>query len=291
MTEKIQNTYCVIGDPIEHSLSPDIHNFVFKELDLPLRYETVRVPTNRLALFVQDCRKMGRPGWNVTIPNKQAIMPFLDEVDPLAKRIGAVNTVVNRNGKLTGYNTDVDGFRSTLRQSSWSPSLKGKVIVLGAGGAARAVIEGLASMGVHEVILYDLIVERIKQIQHDFMKLSDLTITIGKLENSDLEKQLAEIDLLVNATPVGMWPKENASPVHCPEQIQPTATVFDLVYKPVETLLLRQARSRGAQTLSGLTMLTAQALASDEIWLERNLPKTLFDKVYQHVFNQMEKNE
>lgn len=291
MIENIQNTYCVIGDPIEHSLSPDIHNFVFQELDLSLHYETVRVPTDALQSFVEECRRTGRPGWNVTIPNKQAIMVFLDEIDSLAKRIGAVNTVANRDGKLIGYNTDVHGFRSTLKRGGWSPSPNRKVIVLGAGGVARAVIEGLISMGVRELVLYDLIIERIKEIQDDFAGFSDMTIIRGNLENGDLEKEISEVDLLINATPVGMWPKTEVSPVPCPERIPPNATVFDLVYKPMNTLLLRQSRSRGARTLSGLSMLTAQALASDEIWLERKFPKTLYDKVFKHLQKRMGQNE
>ncbi|MCJ7812371.1 shikimate dehydrogenase [bacterium] len=289
MTEALQNTYCVIGDPIEHSLSPEIHNFVFSELDLPLQYEAVRVPTDMLQSFIQESRELKRPGWNVTIPNKQAIIPFLDEIDPLARRIRAVNTVLNRNGKLIGLNTDVYGCRTSLERGGWSPN--GKVILLGAGGAARAVIASLASMGVRDLILFDLIIERAKDIQLDFMKILDMTITIGNMNKGDLENELDNVDLLVNATPVGMWPKNEESPVPCPEWIPQNTTVFDLVYKPINTRLLQQSRSRGAHTISGLTMLIAQALASDEIWLNRKLPESLFEKVLEHISKILEEDE
>ncbi len=289
MTEAFNNNYCVIGDPIEHSLSPEIHNFVFKELNLPLHYDAIRVSAQMLQTFIHESRELKRPGWNVTIPNKQVIMPFLDEIDPLANRIRAVNTVLNQKGRLIGYNTDVYGCRTSLERGGWSP--KGKVIVLGAGGAARAVIECIASMGVRELILFDLIIERARDIQRDFMNILDITITIGNMDKGNLEKELDQVDLLINATPVGMWPKGEASPLPCPERIPQNTTVFDLVYKPMNTRLLQQSRSRGAHTISGLTMLIAQALASDEIWLNRKLPESLFEKVLKHISNILEKHE
>ena len=133
MNKNCQNTYCVIGDPIAHSISPEIHAFVFQRLGLKCQYEKVHVRPNDLEAFVKESKETGRPGFNVTIPHKETVMACLDEIDELASNVGAVNTVANRNGKLTGYNTDVHGCRMALERAGWKTG--GKVVLLGAGGA------------------------------------------------------------------------------------------------------------------------------------------------------------
>lgn len=277
----LSESYCVIGDPIEHSLSPQIHNFVYACMELPLRYETVRVPPDSLASFVEECRKTRRPGFNVTISHKVIIIPYLDELDSLSDHTDAVNTVKNQNRKLIGFNTDVHGCRTALELGGWSP--KGKVILLGAGGAARAAVEALISFGQRRIIIFDLDETRVKNVKEDFNNHPQLEIHIGSLERGDLENHLQEVDLLINATPVGLWPHVEQSLLPHPELIPRNATVFDMVPRPFITRLLSQAQSIGARTISGLSMLIAQALAAQQIWQNKKLPKELYERVWIYM--------
>jgi shikimate dehydrogenase len=286
MDKSNKHTYCVIGDPIEHSLSPNIHKFVFQNLGLGLDYNKVHVKPSDLKTFIAESRDTSRPGFNVTIPHKETIIPFLDEMDILASRIGAVNTIVNRKNKLIGYNTDVYGCRIALENGGWKTGKK--VVLLGAGGAARAVIQALHLMHVSQVILYDLIPERCNDLKQNFGKYQSLSITIGSSNNEDLQNQLKDADLLINATPVGMWPNVNQSPLPDLSWLSSNATVFDLVPKPVHTNLLKKASARGMKTIPGLSMLIAQALAADEIWLQKKLPNHLFNQVWNHIHQTMD---
>lgn len=280
----IQNTFCVIGDPIGHSLSPLIHTFVFKELDLPYAYETYHVPKKKLNDFVTESRKKQRPGFNVTIPHKQNIIPFLDTLDPLAQKIGAVNTVDCKHGKWTGYNTDMEGFRTALARTGWKPQ-KGTVVLLGAGGAARAVIYALKTFEIQEVFLFEIDFSRAEKFRNEFEPELGIHIHLG----SSLAKALENAELLVNASPVGMWPDITKTPIADPHWIPSTCTVFDLVPNPVETRLIQDAKARGAKTIPGLSMLILQALSADEIWLNQKIPETLYDPIFQHCINQLEK--
>jgi shikimate dehydrogenase len=286
MPEGKNRTFCVIGDPIGHSLSPCIHNFIYKTLNLPYGYEAVRVPPDELQPFVADSRNEGRPGFNVTIPHKQAVIPFLDELDETAERVGAVNTVHLQKGKLFGYNTDVHGCRNALVRAGWKTA-EGNVVLLGAGGAARAAVEALASLGVRKLFLYEIIRPRAERFKSDFESLLGIKIMLIE-SDGELESRMRNAGSIVNATPVGMWPNVDQSPVPNSKWIPQTALVFDMVPNPVETLLIRQAKSRGARIQVGLTMLVAQAIAADEIWLDRKLPKILQDNVFTHCMKQME---
>lgn len=288
MDKSNAHTYCVIGDPIEHSLSPNIHHIVFQNLNLELDYEKIHVKPGDLETFVAESRNTARPGFNITIPHKEAIIPYLDEMDTLASRIGAVNTVVNRNNRFIGYNTDVYGCRTALEHGGWKTGKK--VILLGAGGAARAVIQALHLMHVSQVVLYDLIPERCIALKQNFGKYQSLSITIGSLSNEELKKQLNDADLLINATPIGMWPNVDQMPLPDLSWLSSNSTVFDLVPKPVHTSLLKKARTRGIKTIPGLSMLVAQALAADEIWLQKKLPNHLFEKVWNHIHQTMDQS-
>lgn len=281
---EIQNTFCVIGDPIGHSLSPLIHTFVFKELHLPYAYETCHVPKEKLNEFVIESRKNQRPGFNVTIPHKQNIIPFLDALDPLAQKVGAVNTVDCKQGKWTGYNTDMEGFRTALARTGWSPK-KGTVVLLGAGGAARAVIYALKTFEIHEVFLFEIDFPKANEFCSEFESELKISIKMG----SSLPKALENAELLVNASPVGMWPHVTETPIPDPNWIPSTCTVFDLVPNPVETRLLKEAKAKGAKVIPGLSMLILQALSADEIWLNQKIPETLYDPIFQHCINQLEK--
>jgi shikimate dehydrogenase len=280
-------TYCVIGDPIGHSLSPVIHAAVFESLGVPAAYEAVRVPPADLAGFVEDARREGRPGFNVTIPHKRAVMPLLDEIDAAASGIGAVNTVALRGGRLAGFNTDVDGCRSALDRGGWTPAAPGGAVMLGAGGAARAAVASLSAAGLASLSVFEIDRSRAESLR------TGLAVPLGmELEILDsresLEAAVRGAGLLINASPAGMWPKTDDTPLPDSGWLSPAALVFDMVPNPVETRLLREARTRGARTVPGLVMLVAQALAADAIWLDRPVPEALFDAAMTRCIQHLE---
>ena len=287
---KISETYGVIGDPIAHSYSPEIHRFLFNRMDLPFKYETIHVTSEGLADFIESSRKSERPGFNVTIPHKETILKYLDEIDPLAKQTGAVNTASNKKNRWIGHNTDIHGCSKALELSDWS-SANGKTILLGAGGAARAAVMALYSLGVDNIAVYDVDPRKSNKLKFDFEAILSIHSLMDLSLERKLEAELVDASLLINATPVGMWPSIEDSPLPCSVCIPGNITVFDMVYRPVETRLLRSARSNGARTISGLHMLIAQAIAAQEIWLERKLPEELFDLVFEHIMNIMKKDE
>jgi shikimate dehydrogenase len=277
MPESPELSFCVIGHPIAHSLSPAIHGFIYRHLAVPARYEAVDVLPEKLSDFISRSRSMRRPGFNVTIPHKEGIIPLLDEIEPAASRVGAVNTVSNRDGVLAGTNTDVHGCRTALQKSGFS--FVGKAVILGAGGAARAAIEAIGSCGMEEVFLADILPERAERIRRHFESRLSMRIIAGRPDGADLQSRLPGISLLINASPVGMWPETDASPLLFPDLFPRGATVLDMVYHPMRTRLLRDLEQRGAVCVSGLAMLVSQALAADEIFLERKMPEDLYDPV------------
>jgi len=281
----IGRTYCVIGDPISHSLSPWIHHFVFQSLNLTLDYRSVRVKPENLKSFVIESRNLDRPGWNVTIPHKQAIIPLLDHIDKPAQHIGAVNTVLNENGNLTGFNTDVHGCRIALESAGWNAGNRG--VILGAGGAARAAIAVISEMGYKEVILFDIDESKADKLQSEASQHTNMKIEVGSLKNDDLKNHLANAALLINASPVGMWPNADASPVPSMDMLHDQLTILDMVYNPLETKLIRDGKNHGAKTVSGLHMLIGQALAADEIWLKKAMPENLHDQIWNLLKKEM----
>lgn len=291
MVELLHNHFCVIGDPIGHSLSPDIHAKVFALQGLDYTYEKVHVTNENLSDFVEDSRRLARPGFNVTIPHKENIIPFLDQIDPFAKRIGAVNTVWNREGTFIGYNTDVHGCRVALEQSGWSASHTNSdsVILIGAGGAARAVLAALHSMGNKSVLLFDIDSKKANHLANTYADLQTMTITVADSFEAIYET-METSTLLINTSPVGMWPHTDRTPVENWHRIHPKMHVFDLVPKPVNTRLLQQAKQQGAQIIPGLFMLVAQALAADEIWFQSHLPASVFPNVMAYMLDLTERD-
>lgn len=288
MNESLKKQFCVIGDPIGHSLSPQIHGMVFRHLGLDYDYIAVHIRKEELADFIYKSKINSRPGFNVTIPHKQNIIPFLDELDPFASRIGAVNTVINRDGKLKGYNTDVPGFLFALSNNGWAP--KGPVVILGAGGASRAAFEALASTGVKTITISDVISERLFEYKRHFKQLHpDVVIIVSTKDRLELKTFIENADLLVNATPVGMWPKIDEIPIE-PGWLSGTITVFDMVPRPIVTELIRTANSKGLKTIPGLHMLIEQAIESDRLYLNRNIPRILFNSIETELHDQLEEN-
>jgi shikimate dehydrogenase len=246
----------ILGRPVAHSLSPVMHNAAFRHLGINAVY--VAFPVTGLAQAMSGLRGLGIGGVSVTIPFKEEIIPLIDELDPQAARIGAVNTVVNRDGRLTGYNTDWLGAMTALTAKI---SLKGRhVLILGAGGASRAIAYGIIQAG-GRVSLTDIDAARAAALMHD---LGAQAIPPEALDRCDAT-------ILVNATPVGMTPDIDGIPID-PDLLGRFEVVMDIVYQPLTTRLLREARARGAAIIDGLQMLIHQGAAQFELFTGRPAP-------------------
>lgn len=250
----------LLGWPVAHSRSPVIHNHWLDEHGIAGRYVLMPVPPERLADAVRGLAPLTFRGCNVTTPHKQAIMPLLDHVDPLARKIGAVNTVVVReDGSLEGLNNDGNGFVQSLRDldPAWRPDA-GPIVVLGAGGAARAVVASLAAQGAREIRLVNRTLERAQEI------VDAVGGPVSALPWSKRDEALDGIALLANATSLGMAGKP---PLEISLARLPTAAlVGDLIYVPPETPLLAAARARGNRTVNGLGLLLNQARPAFHRW-------------------------
>ncbi len=260
-----RNMVGLIGWPVEHSLSPAMHNAAFASLGLSWRYTLLPTPPGEVAAVLRRLRREFR-GANVTVPHKQAVMPHLDAIDETAQAIGAVNTIVVREGRLIGYNTDGDGFLAALREAGWEAKGR-RALILGAGGAARAVVYALARSGC-AVAIHNRTPDRAARLAAAMRSLGLAVRSLPALTDAALD----DFDLLVNATPLGMWPHTDASP--WPESLPLPAhwTVFDLVYNPAETRLLARARAAGARPVGGLGMLVHQGALAFALWTGRPAP-------------------
>ncbi len=252
----------LIGWPVEHSVSPAMHNAAFQALGLDWHYALLPTPPGEVASTLAHLKAQGYRGANVTVPHKEAVMACLDEVEGLAQTIGAVNTVVVQKGCLLGYNTDAPGFLAALQAAGFEPR-GSRALVIGAGGAARAVVHALLQAG-GSIVLYNRTLQRARQLAHHAQEIGGPVAWVASLET--LEPELADFNLLVNATSVGMWPQSNASPWPEALSLPPHWTVFDLVYNPAETRLLAQARAVGATPIAGLEMLVQQGALAFELW-------------------------
>lgn len=261
--------YALIGDPVEHSLSPLMHNAAFQHLGLNSVYLCLQVKSTTLGRAVEGIKSLGIPGFNVTIPHKVSMMKYLDGVDSLAKDIGAVNTVANKDGRLIGYNTD--GLGALIALKDEDVGLKGKkVVLLGAGGASRAMSFCMTPIAESLVVLNrteDKAVELASILQRRFNK----KVLGGKLSCETLSRELPDADILINSTSVGMYPKVEESLID-EGLLHSRMVVFDIVYSPLETRLLREAKKVGAKTVDGLSMLVHQGALSFKIWTGVNPP-------------------
>ncbi|MHC1586190.1 MAG: shikimate dehydrogenase [Candidatus Hecatellaceae archaeon] len=255
--------YCLIGDPVAYTLSPVMHNTAFKKLGINGLYLAFRVPTGKLREAVEGMKALGFKGFNVTIPHKVEIIRFLDGLDRLAARIGAVNTVKNDGGRLIGYNTDGEGALRALEEAGVSP--KGKnVVVLGAGGASRAICFTIAKLA-RKLVIANRTEDKALKLAERLRAELGVNVEVCRLLEEELAPMLAEAEILINATSVGMYPEVENSPVSS-ALLRRDLTVFDIVYKPLKTRLLREAELKGAKTVDGLAMLVHQAARAFEIW-------------------------
>lgn len=265
----------LIGYPLDHSVSALMHNAAFEELGLDYRYELLPVkPEDLGSLVFSTLRRSEVRGANVTIPHKVAVMEHLDWIDREASRIGAVNTIVNDDGRLKGYNTDGTGALRALKEAYGS--LEGaNVVILGAGGAARA-IGYQVSISASKLTILNRTLERAVSLSRYLSNLPECraSFSASTLSEGDLKTALRDADILVNATPVGMLPNVDETPVDG-ELLRPELFVFDSVYNPLKTRLLREAEERGAKIISGADMLVYQGAAAFRLWTGREAPEKL----------------
>lgn len=275
----------IIGDPIEHTMSPVMHNAAFKKLELDYGYLPFRVKKEELGRAIEGMRALNIRGLNVTIPHKVAVGQFLDELDTLADKIGAINTIVNSNGVLKGYNTDATGFLQALIERGIEPKGK-RVVILGAGGASRAISFILAERGSSLVIL-NRTWDKAKVCADRISGIFRSEATALKLNGENLATVLSQADILVNTTSLGMSPNINQTPV-ASNLLKPGLIVFDIVYNPVKTRLQRAAEVAGATVISGLDMLVWQGALAFEKWTGLQAPVDLMRREAMKV---LEKDE
>lgn len=263
--------FALFGDPVMHSFSPLMHNTAFKRLKLDSLYVPLLVRRDSLAEAVDAVRALNLGGVNITIPHKEKILSYLDEVDEEAREIGAVNTVVNRDGYLCGYNTDASGFLASLKSVSFDPKGK-KVVIMGAGGAARAAAVALVFQGVSRIHIYDIDTKRGEILAQDLSRAGAGTAVGVSDYGASFSEALKNADLLVDATPVGMYPNHKENPILMRDQLHPGLLVCDLVYNPPRTRLLEEAAATGCGVLNGVGMLVHQGALAFQLWTGRKAP-------------------
>ncbi len=271
----------IIGDPVEHSLSPVMHNAALyalqqrsanAHLDLDYVYLPLPVKAADLGVAIAGFNAIGLVGFSVTIPHKQAIISLLSEVSTVAKVAGAVNTVWRTDTGWSGTNTDVEGFIAPLQvfNRDWSQTVP---VILGHGGAARAVVVGCTQLGCTEIHVVGRNVQKLSQFQQSWVD-APLPITINVHRWEQLPELISQADLVVNTTPVGMYPNVEQSPVDdaAMQVLKEGAIAYDLIYTPNPTQFLRQAKQQGAITIDGLEMLVQQGVAAFKIWIGQTPP-------------------
>jgi len=270
----------IMGCPVEHTLSPIMHNAAFEALGIHAAYMPFLVKPEDLGKATLALRAMGISGVNVTVPHKGAVIEFLDELDASAKQVGAVNTIVQKGGKLHGYNTDGSGFLLSLQKDGHFDPTGKKVVILGAGGAASAAAMALAGAGVRRIVIANRNKTRAeilaKRVQRHFDRE---TLPVALDESRALYWLIRESDLLVNATSVGLHGSERLN--MNPNSLHRKLFVFDLVYR--ETALLKMAKRRGLKHLDGLGMLVSQGARSFEIFTGKRAPFRVMKNAVEHA--------
>lgn len=259
--------YCLIGHPVEHSVSPQMHNSAFRHLGLDSVYLSFDVEPEELSRTISGLRALKVEGFNVTIPHKVSVMEHLDGLDESSIEVGAVNTVARRDGRLVGYNTDVYGVKKSLED--YGVRCGGRALILGAGGAARAAVCALRALGFGEVIIANRTMSRAVELVRRFR---DKNFSLRAVKMSEAKEYSGESDLIINATPIGMWPKVDETPLTS-EHIPRGAVVFDMIYNPLKTRLLEEAEKAGAKTISGLKLLVEQAARAFQLWTGLDPPR------------------
>ncbi|MCB7303716.1 shikimate dehydrogenase [Bariatricus massiliensis] len=273
----------LLGSPVEHSISPMMHNEAFRQLELDYAYLAFNVGTDKLETAVEGLKALGVRGFNLTMPDKNLMCSLADELSPASAIGGAVNTIVNDNGKLTGYTTDGIGFMRSVKEDGHDIIGK-KMTLLGAGGAAAAILIQAALDGVAEISVFNIRDEFFKRAEDIIEKLkekTDCNIRIFDFSDSEvLKREIAGSAILVNGTSVGMAPNTERCIITDDSVFRKDLIVFDVIYNPEETLLLKKAKAAGCPASNGLNMLLYQGAASFELWTGREMPVDIIKEKY-----------
>lgn len=283
----------IIGQPLTHSLSPLLHAQLMHLMGLNGEYRKYELPAQRLEDSLQEFAKQGIRGLNVTIPHKVAVMPLMNSLNQEAELAGAVNTIVfEQDGTRKGYNTDIAGFTRSLPIHIIDRLPESNVLILGAGGSARAVVAGLIQLGAVSITL------AVRDPQRAVALLSDAEVmkqTYGRATQVHTVSlyslpSLESFQILINTTPVGMWPDDSKSPLTpiLLETLPSGAIVYDLVYRPPQTMLLQQAAALGLRTVNGLDMLLYQGVCSFELWQDKRIPTAICTQVREQLLAELE---
>lgn len=271
----------IIGKPVEHSFSPKMHNFISNMLGNDYIYSAFLVEPDDLGDAIRGMRALNIRGINVTAPHKIEVMKYLDEVSEQARLLGSVNTVVNRNGKLFGYNTDSEGFYMSLKKAGIEVE-GSKILVIGCGGVVKPTVTRIIQAQPKSVTIVNRTKQKAEAMAESLKSLTGFSV---KTEIEDFD-----FDIVINTTSAGMEPQEDALPTDAVEEIENldfinggTAAV-DMIYNPAETKFLRLARERGAKTLNGLDMLIYQGILAYELFTDTKLPDDIADILRKEVF-------
>lgn len=256
----MKKLYAVLGNPISQSMSPQMHNDLFAYYNIDAHYHPLLVKDESLADAVKGLKAIGASGFNVTVPHKSSIIPLLDEIDPLAREIGAVNTVVNQDGKLIGYNTDGPGFLKGL--NGLLPEIKGKnILIIGAGGAARAIYFTLAKAGAKNIDIYNRTAARAQEL----INSCSFPVISNAVSMERAEGSLDQYDLIIQTTLIGMFPNTGEKPLDL-EGAKSGCVVCDIIYNPLETMFLHNAKKKGLPIQNGIDMFVFQGAIAFEKW-------------------------
>ncbi|MCC2928410.1 shikimate dehydrogenase [Bacillus sp. LBG-1-113] len=257
----MKKLYGVIGNPIAHSMSPDIHNAALKDLGLDGHYHAFKVEEDSLEDAVKGIRALGVQGINVTVPHKVSIMDHLDHIDESAKVLGAVNTVRREGDKLVGYNTDGEGFVKSLMRILDKPISELSFLMIGAGGAARAIFTTIVRDNPEKFDICNRTIQKAKQLTESAPSFRNVEV----LSIKEAEERLEQYDVIIHTTSVGMYPNVEDIPLSL-QRAASSAVVCDIVYNPIQTSLLKEAKQKGLKTLDGVGMFVEQAALSFRLW-------------------------
>lgn len=270
----------LIGEPVEHSFSPPMHNEAFKTLGLDYVYVPFNVSPDNLKSAIEGANSLNIQGLNVTIPHKINVINYLKELDPIAELIGAVNTIDFKN--LKGYNTDGIGCIRAIEEVT---KIKDKnIVVAGAGGAARAIVFYLAKYGAEEVNILNRNIKKAENLANDLLA-SNLISNVNSSDISEISKCISDADILIDTTPIGMHPNVFDEPIVKAEDIHEELVVNDIVYNPNETVLLKEAIKANAKVVYGIKMLLYQGAESFKIWTGREAPIDVMEAKLKETLN------
>jgi shikimate dehydrogenase len=270
----------IIGEPIEHSKSPLLHNYISAFKNINAVYVPFKVSPDNLSDAVNGLRSLNVIGFNVTVPHKNNVLHYLDGVSEEAMLIGAVNTVKNIDGKLWGYNTDGDGFLRSFNEETGNSFLNKSVVIIGAGGAARAIAVKAVLEGASSVVILNRTVDKAKELSVYINDKIANCCTFAGMEYSDVKNVVMDCEVIINTTSVGMYPEIDKCPIEAYRLLNNKHIVYDIIYNPLRTELLKAAEEKGSIAVNGLGMLFYQGIYAYEKWLAIQFPENEIGKFF-----------